>query len=271
MSKISVCIPSRGPNPKLHDLLKDLEEQTLKPDEVIVLVDNDGELPKFDLNIKKELSTLNVAGKRNELIKMASWDLVLLVDDDNRLPQKDRLEKLVDYYQKIQAQTDKPIIIAPYSRHRKKGQIQAAWLKFSYLLSKMSDIKTPPQDFRRSWALGGVAIFGSKEALSSSEYDMDMGFLREDVDFDRTFVDRWWELYTVNLPILHMERLKNIAQKGGYSDLQSLKRKIKNRNLFVQKHANNLEKLQFYLVGYWLMPLGALIKLLISKFWQKTS
>jgi len=128
----------------------------------------------------------------------------------------------------------------------------------------MNYIKTPAKNFRKARALGGIALFGKTNDFKLSSYDCKIGFLREDVDFDRSFVDNGGELYTINLPILHRERHKSWAEQGGYTNFKMLLKKIKNRNIFVKKHANKFEKLQFYLIGYRLMPLGALIKLLIT-------
>lgn len=153
--KISVGIPSRGANPKLHQLLKDLANQTLKPLEVIVLVDDNTkpvEVPE-GLNVQVIHFPYNVAKKRNELIHRAKGEYLLLVDDDNHLPSNERVEKLFELYQKVKAQTSKPVIIAPYSWHRQPGKIQAAGLRFSYLLSKMYDEKEPPKEFKKSRAL----------------------------------------------------------------------------------------------------------------------
>ncbi len=267
---ISIWIPARSPNPKLRDLLDSISTQTIKPAEVIILFDQvDDFNPSKNINIKYDKCHQNVAGKRNELIKRASGEFLLLVDDDNLLPQQDRLEKLLHFYSEVKKHTNKPIIIAPFSWHQKQWIIQTAGLKFNYLFSKMNYIKTPAKNFRKARALGGISLFWKTNDFKLSNYDPQIGFLREDVDFDRTFVDNGGELYTINLPILHREREKNRAEQGGYGNFKMLLKKIKNRNIFVKKHATPFEKLQFYLIGYRFMPLGALIKLLVTIGRQK--
>ena len=102
---ISVCIATYRRTDRLRAVLDDLAQQTLRPDEVVV-VDNDAGasartvvdqfragapfLLHYDVQPER-----NIALTRNRSVAMASGELLAFIDDDERAPA-DWLRKLVD-------------------------------------------------------------------------------------------------------------------------------------------------------------------------------
>src|SRR5687768_15695043 len=104
MISISVVIPTRNRSTSMERLLRCFNEQTVLPDEVIIVDASDD--PQYLTGIKQKFDRLNVLCKislersvciqRNMGIALAQHDWIFLCDDDIEIPS-DHLEKLVNY------------------------------------------------------------------------------------------------------------------------------------------------------------------------------
>jgi len=112
--KLSVCIATYRRNDRLAEVLGDLRQQTLLPDQVVV-VDNDsaggarpviealraGGAPfRIDYAVQPER---NIARTRNRTVELAEGEWLAFVDDDERAPA-DWLQRLMEAAQRYQAQ-----------------------------------------------------------------------------------------------------------------------------------------------------------------------
>lgn len=87
---VTVIIPTLNRYTYLLDALKDLERQTYKNVEVIVVDQSDNFNPVFYTNFDIKIRLIRQPNKalwtaRNEAIKMAEGDFILLFDDDSRV------------------------------------------------------------------------------------------------------------------------------------------------------------------------------------------
>ena len=90
--KVSIIIPTRNRTHNLAKLLKDIEKQTEKPDEIIIVVYyKDNETKEFlnrlitNLPVKYVKTDGGSCKSRNRGIKEASGDIIIFLDDDNIL------------------------------------------------------------------------------------------------------------------------------------------------------------------------------------------
>ncbi len=254
---MEVCIFTRGKNEKLLNLINELQNQTLKP---VIKVFSDNYIDLWGVSV---ISTpgLNISQKRNLAIKTSEKEYLLLLDDDNKLKDNKFLEKLIDFYNKINFE---PKIISPLIMYRQTGLIQSWWVKFNYLFWKVFVNKKIKWDFWEVDAVWGNSLFSKKENFKKVFFDEKIGFIREDIDFAYSFREKWWKIFIVNLPIYHLERDKNIAEKSFvYKD--AFRIKVKNRDIFVSKHWNLFQKLWYWLFGRWVSLGWWFLKRLISK------
>ena len=145
---ISVVIPTRGTGDftKLIHLLNSLKEQTLQPEEILVVIDFDvpqkplkellREFVKTDLHAAKmNIVLLNqdgyrVSAARNYGVKQAQGDYVLLCDDDIVLHEPDCLERMYEQYhiKKVaygdQDKSVRELILYPTITFHDTGRIQ---------------------------------------------------------------------------------------------------------------------------------------------------
>ena len=103
--KVSVIIPTLNRYDFLKDALSDLENQVYKNFEVIIVDQSDNYDAKFYDNFNLELKVVHQKLKalwfaRNNAIKIASSDFLLLFDDDSRVENNWIIEhlKCLDYY-----------------------------------------------------------------------------------------------------------------------------------------------------------------------------
>ena len=272
---LEIAIFARENNKKLASLLEDISHQNFTNCEVFLYIDKDIDKQEKLSWIKWIIHTtnMNVAEKRNLAIKNCKSEYILMLDDDNRLYSSSKndynfLNKLTKEYQKIKDIEWDQILISPTIHWRQTYKIQSAGIdKFNYFLSKVQAMKNIPDDieYRPIELVGGNSLFGKIDIFRLAKFDTDIGFVREDLDYIASLGDKWVLILMTKTPIYHMERDKTFLEKSFIKDWNSFKRKIRNRNIFVKKHANKLDKILFYSFGYWFQILYYLLIIGIFK------
>ena len=255
---MKIAIFTRKKNQKLLDLLDDLQNQTEKF-QLNIYTDENFSYWKWNVILT---SWLNIAQKRNLAIWWANDDdFLLLLDDDNRIYDKDFLKKLKDFYFKIPYSYK---VISPVVFYRNTNNIQSAWVRFSFLFWKVFVNKKIKWDFWETPGMWWNSLFWKWKDFKKAKFDEEIWFIREDLDYTYSLTKNFCKVLVVNLPINHMEKDKNWAEKS-FLQGEWFYRKIKNRDIFVKKHWNLLQKLVFWGFWRWVSILIWKIKILFSK------
>lgn len=203
MLKISVVIPSYNEEKFVDGLLKDLSNQTIAPDEVIVVdcesTDKTIEVAKnfaSKLNLKIAKSTHQSPGAtRNEGAKKAKGDYLVFIDADMRIPKE-----LIENIQNSLA--NQPVDFLTV-RYKSDGQHPVdsglMWHINNLMFINFRLLK-------RLWAIGGVMVVNRTvhEKVDGFHYKLSVG---DDIDYSRrlrktgaTFT------YLNNLEVIHNSR-----------------------------------------------------------------
>ena len=243
---ITTCIVSRWKNKKLVNLIKNLKEQSIKTN-IKVYTD---EFFEFDGVEIIHCKWKNVAEKRNLTIFETNSEYLFLVDDDNEIKDKDFLKKMLETYKKIEKKHWESII-SVLMMWRNTDIIQSAGLKFCYLLWKVFANKKIKWEY---WKVEGIwtnTLFGKTKYFQKAKFDKEIWFIREDIDYTYSLKENWVNLFVINQRINHQEKDKDELEKS-YIKWNLFYKKLKNRNLFVKKHWNILQKLMYWSIWYWL-------------------
>ena len=128
---MKVAVFTRYKNDKLCTLLSDLQKQSIS---VMINVYSDKVFSYSGVNIVKTPG-MNIAQKRNLAIKWVEDDeFLLMLDDDNRIFDKNFLVNLQSFYTKIKESSK---IISPIVYYRTTTKIQSAGVKFCFLFGKV--------------------------------------------------------------------------------------------------------------------------------------
>jgi len=254
---MKIAIFTRWKNGKLLNLLNDLQTQSVSTQ---INVYSDEDFFFSWVNIVKTPGA-SIAQKRNFAADWAEDDeFLLMLDDDNRIFNKDFLLKLNQFYNKIKEQ-DK--ILSPVVYYRTTWKIQSAGVRFCYLLGKVFVNKKIKWDFWEVEWMWWNSLFGKWKDFKKARFDEGIWYIREDLDYTYSLRENGCKVFVVNLPINHMERDKTLAEKSFVAG-EIFKRKIKNRDIFVKKHWNSWQKLVYWLFGRWVSMIWWKIKQLIS-------
>lgn len=243
---LTISIFTRKKNIKLLNLLEDLKKQNHPSFKVKIYTDKD---EKYDFETIF-CEDLNIASKRNLAIKQCRTKYLFLLDDDNRLLYwKDFIHELFNFYKSIWNQN---CIISPVIYFRDTNQIQSAWIKFCYVLWKVCVNKKIKWDFRKVFWIWWNSLFWELKTFKKHYFDENVWFVGEDIDYIYWLRKKWVDIFVINLWINHMEKDKTRAEKSFVQWKDMLKRKLKNRNIFVIKNWNLLEKFLYRFFGYWI-------------------
>jgi GT2 family glycosyltransferase len=109
----------------------------------------------------------------------------------------------------------------------------------------------------------GNSLLAPARIFQKIRFDEKIDFVYEDLDFTYRIHRAHIPLIVLrDLKIYHMERDKTLLEQARVGhELQAYK-KAKHRIVFVKKHANLIQKLQFYLLGFLGQPLRLIAKVL---------
>ncbi len=257
---LEIAIFTREYNDKLEKLINDLQNQIFSDFKIKIFSDKKFYLKNIDIihNPNK-----NISQKRNQAINECKTKYLFLLDDDNRIYNPNFLKNMFLYYEKIN-KNYWPCIISPTIFWRNTNIIQSAWIKFSFLLWKVFANKNIKWKYRQTKWIWWNSLFGKKEYFQKASFDEEIGFIREDIDYAYSLWEKWVNIFVVKEKINHMEKDKTPLEKS-FLKWEAYYRKIKNRNIFVKKHWNLMEKIAYYMCGYWLGIIVWKIKRKITK------
>ncbi|WP_452220389.1 glycosyltransferase family 2 protein [Lacinutrix salivirga] len=195
---IDVIIPTLGRKTYVHQVLKDLANQTLLPKQVIVIEQNDeiGSASELDFIttqtwpfkiIHQFIHQTGACNARNLALQKVTSDYVYLADDDNKFGN-DLLEKVIHTMQKLSLSA----------------------VTMSYLQKNETEYYTKPVQWTTFGA--GSSVIASKY-LKQVQFNMALEFgYGEDVDFGMQLRNKGADIiYCPELQILHLK-----APIGGF-------------------------------------------------------
>ena len=169
-TSVSVLIPTLGRAKYLHDVLKDLAKQTLMPNEVVIIEQDDSEIVKPELNyiktekwpfkiVHKLISQTGACNARNIGLELVTSDYVFLADDDIRFKENTLNEALIF----MQAYDFKAVTLSCLRENEtEKHKTPIQWAAFGSGCSivKMDAIKAISFDMAFEHGFGEDSDFG---------------------------------------------------------------------------------------------------------------
>ena len=184
---------------------------------------------------------------RNFWIKNAKWRFIQLFDDDNEVAPN-FLEESINKRDELNKKNKAEYVILPSLYYRDTNQIQNQWFShFNYRESRpilnllnWKD-KWQVQMFSWNW------IFSLAETLRKSEYDEQIAWISEDLDYTLSLYEKWVQLWVFSdLKVKHHERDKTKLEQARIWSYAQSKQKARNRFLFTKKHWTQKQLCQFY-------------------------
>lgn len=288
---ISIVIHSRGTIENLKHIISCFQNQTHQERELVFVIDEkfthktyqdwlakltDNQWELFLKTNNIHIFTLldskfiphNVSSMRNFAIHQAKWKFLNLMDDDEDF-SADYLESSLSYWEKYTKMFNQKIIITPTLMYRHTWTIQNqgfSW--FNYWLSRPIPCILWQKEYAKIQMYSWNSLFGPKQFFADTKMDEQLDFVYEDLDYSRTLSKKWYTLIILrDLKIYHMERSKNRLEQAWVGNIYQAYRKAKHRMIFVKKHANLLQKIQFYCLGFRGQPLRLSLKVIV--FWKR--
>ena len=285
-NKLTVAFPTRPNIQNIQWLLWSLDKQTFQDFNVIVLIDSKLSEKEFD-ELKKEsldwlknikdkvkfISNINsdfvpqkwVSYVRNYWIKLADTEFLNLFDDDEIL-KPDYLEKSFRIYDKISntKKEQKDFVLVPKLMFRQTWEIQNEWFDYyNFWISRPHSFHFKDEKFAQIQMFSGNSLFGPTKIFQEILFDEKFDFVYEDLEFTYRIHKAWYPIFiTSELEIYHMERDKTPLEHARVWSEFAAYRKARHRMRFIRKNATKLQKIQFYLLGFWAQPLRLSFKII---------
>jgi len=286
-NKLTVVFPTRPNIQNIKWLLWSLEQQTFQDFKVIVMIDSKltqnefYDLKKQSLewlkSIKDKINFISNANSdfvpqkwvsyvRNYGIKLADTDFLNLFDDDEIL-KSDYLEKSFEIYDKILKKKEElnGFILVPKLMFRQTWQIQNEWFDYyNFWTSRPHSFHFKWEKFAQVQMFSGNSLFGPTKIFQEILFDERFDFVYEDLEFTYRIHRAWYPIFiSSELEIYHMERDKTLLENAWIGSEFQCYRKARHRMWFIKKNATKLQKIQFYLLGFWAQPLRLIWKILV--------
>ena len=285
-NKLTVAFPTRPNIQNIKWLLWSLDNQTFQDFKVIVLIDSHLTQKEFD-DLKREalqwlekitdkinfISNINsdfipqkwVSYVRNYGIKLADTEFLNLFDDDEIL-KPDYLEKSFEIYDRISNTKNKlqDFVLVPKLMFRQTWQIQNEWFDYyNFWISRPHSFHFKDEKFAQIQMFSGNSLFGPTKIFQEILFDEKFDFVYEDLEFTYRIHKAWYPIFiTSELEIYHMERDKTPLEHARVWSEFAAYRKARHRMRFIRKNATKLQKIQFYLLGFWAQPLRLSFKII---------
>jgi len=242
---ITINIFTRWKNEKLLDLISDLRKQFFKDFKIKIFSDTFFEVQEEIIFTEN----MNISQKRNLAISTSDTNFLFLLDDDNRLFDVNFLANLINTFKKVSSK-EWECVVSPTIIWRDTDIIQSAGIFFCYFLWKVFASKKKPNDYKLVKWIWGNSLFWKTSTFKKASFDEKIWFIREDIDYSYSLREKWIKIIVLNQWINHIERDKTLAEKSFVAG-NVFERKIKNRDIFVSKHGNFLQKLLYYIFWRW--------------------
>jgi len=265
---------------KLKRLLKSLENQSIKPQTILILDKkiNHQEKQEFLYFLTKIAPKLNITFVNNldfSNFKPWSWvsyvrnfglDLVCkkstdngylcLIDDDISLENKDIFQNILKYYEK---EKNFFVFANVYNWYTKEFENAGIlWISPWSLKVKINRFKKNIKMCSSQFLFGPINLF------KKFKYDEKFKFVYEDLDFSRSISQSWYKIYVLpEIKVYHWDYKKNPAEKSYVSNPFLACQKWKNRILLVKKHFKWREKLIFYSIWWFIHTLRLTVLIII--------
>lgn len=184
---------------------------------------------------------------RNFWLLNAKWKFIQLFDDDNRV-WPDFLAQCMNKWEEKTKKYNSDCIILPSLYFKDTEDIQNQWFSyFNYLQSR-------PKLYLLNWKteanvqmFSGNWLFGKAEIFKKTQYDEQIAWISEDLDYTISLYEQWVQLWVfADLKVQHFEREKTKLEKAWIWSPAQAHQKSRNRFLFIKKHWNTFNRLQFY-------------------------
>ena len=188
---------------------------------------------------------------RNFWMKVAKWKYIQLFDDDNEVSPS-FLEMCLDRWENMTHITKCECVILPSLYYRSTNQIQNQWFsKFNYWQSRPTLYLLNWKDRDQVQMFSWNWIFGLASTLRKAKYDEEIAWISEDLDYTLSLYEQWVQLRVfADLKVKHHERNKNRLEQAWIWSYNQAKQKARNWFLFLKKHWNKKQALEFYM--FWL-------------------
>lgn len=300
--QFDIIIPTRWVIVNIYNILQSIQKQTVLP-EYIILVVNESLLHQDVDEWGKQIKNItplilldkikfvtichaNASLARNMWIARSVSTFVYMIDDDNVF-WHDFLENSVREYEYYEKYYKKSVVYSPAIQRRTTNKIQSLWMKtFHYILGRpepvifgwrknifvaalrfflpLSFFYKEHSNHCRVSAIWWNSILWPREIFLDNAFDENMPFVYEDID-------AMYRISQKNTPIIvskknkicHMERNKNKLEHSFLADIWWAYQKWKNRNIFVKKNWNKIQKILFFVVGWPITSLFVIVFLLL--------
>lgn len=270
--KISVVCGSRANNKELLlQFLQSLDSQTFKDFDVNIVCDR-----KFTQEEEKEfIDYLNNHGLevvnrtyfftnnnsdfdpnhtwwasfvRNFWINKAQWDFIQLFDDDNTV-NPEFLEDCLNKWEIFTHINNCECVILPSLYYRNTNHIQNQWFsRFNYRQSRPVLHLLHWKDQWQIEMFSGNGIFSRASTLRKAQYDEEIAWISEDLDYTLSLYEQWIQLWVFSdLRVIHHERDKTKLEQAWIWSYLQARQKARNRFLFIKKHWSKGQIFQFYI------------------------
>jgi glycosyltransferase involved in cell wall biosynthesis len=274
--KLTVVFGTRGNQSAyahIERIFSCLAAQTFQEFQIICIIDKKFEEEKertaFTQEMKKLTGTLrektqrysnsnadflpeqhNASYVRNFGIQQVDTELIQLFDDDNGFDAT-YLEKAIHHYEEMKKLNGTEVIICPTLRYKDTKYIQnQGFSSFRYWQSRPVIHRLQGKKYDEIQMFSGNGLLGSRELFQTVKYDEEIARIAEDMDFTLSAHEHNAKLFVFSdIIVRHYERDKTKLEQARIGSAQQAQQKARNRFLFVRKHGNRRQKLQFLFIG----------------------
>ena len=253
----SVVIPSIGRVNYLNELLESIYNQTLPPEEVLIILDNNDNCKKIEKLITKKENLkiffpekFSLPQKRNLGVKIAKADNIIFSDDDD-------IWESNKAFLTIESLKDSQVVCHAFSKFGSKFN------KTRYNLGKNKIYVTLPYLlFGDNLFGGGSGIAGKKEIFLSIPFNK---YFLSSEDYD------WWiRILLADIKVLYIpEPLVSYRIHNKNMTLNFLKIYLYNTKIFNKIFVKSIILIFTFFIGYFRISIKILIKVIKKILFNK--